>query len=148
MNIFKKAFLKVSFLASQQLGYIQQIVGMLFSIVIDPLRKKWSLEGYKQLEDVRRFAQDEDVWFEELVILLEEIKLLIKNKADKQLFYTANARLSELSEFFDMDDDAFANKFKEVYLHYQNQRILNQIIKNLRNYYHHPIYWANFVLID
>ena len=135
MNIFKKVFLKCALWSAEKTGYTMQKIGALRYASLETLCKKWSLEEYEKLEDARLLSQSEEHWFEELQILIDEISLLIKKQGDKKLFYVANERLYELAEVFDMEDEAFVEKFKENYLCFTNQQILKQVDPSLKAFH-------------
>ena len=128
MFFFKKMLLKWAIWSAEKTGYTMQKLGALRYASLNPLRKKWDVQVYKELEDARMLAQSEEHWFEELQILIDEISILIEKQGDKQQFYVANARLFELSKVFDMTDEAFIERFKENYMSFNNQQILKQIL--------------------
>lgn len=146
MNIFKKVVLKWAIWSAEKTGYTMQKIGALRYASLETLCKKWSLEEYEKLEDARMLAQSEEHWFEELQILIDEISLLIKKQGDKQLFYVANERLYELAEGFDMEDEAFVEKFKEKYLCVTNQQILKQVDPSLKAFHNYFYERADFML--
>ena len=146
MNIFKKAFLKWALWSAEKTGYTMQKIGALRYASLETLCKKWSLEEYEKLEDARLLSQSEEHWFEELQILIDEISLLIKKQGDKKLFYVANERLYELAEVFDMEDEAFVEKFKENYLCFTNQQILKQVDPSLKAFHNYFYEQADFML--
>ncbi|MBR1947097.1 MAG: CHAT domain-containing protein [Bacteroidaceae bacterium] len=146
MNIFKKLFLKWAIWSAEKTGYTMQKIVALRYVSYESLRKEWSLEEYKKLDAARMLAQSEEHWFEELQILIDEVSLLIKIEGDRQLFYEANKRLQELSEIFDMDDEAFAEKFKENYLCFTNRQILKQTAPSLKGFYNYFYVRADFML--
>ena len=146
MNIFKKAFLRWAIWSAEKTGYTMQKIGALRYAALYPLRKKWDVQVYKELEDARMLAQSEEHWFEELQILIDEISILIEKQGDKQLFYVANARLLELSRVFDMTDEAFIETFKENYMCFSNQQILKQIDPCLKGFYNYFYERADFML--
>ena len=123
-----------------------QKLGALRYASLNPLRKKWDVQVYKELEDARMLAQSEEHWFEELQILIDEISILIEKQGDKHLFYVANARLYELAEVFDMEDDVFADKFKKNYLCFNNRQILKQVEPCLKGFYNYFYERADFML--
>ena len=146
MNIFKKALLKCVLWSAEKTGYTMQKIGALRYAALYPLRKKYDVQVYKELEDARMLAQSEEHWFEELQILIDEISILIEKQGDKHLFYVANARLYELAEVFDMEDDVFADKFKKNYLCFNNRQILKQVEPCLRGFYNYFYEKADFML--
>lgn len=146
MNIFKKVFLKWALWSAEKTGYTMQKIGALRYASLETLCKKWSLEEYEKLEDARLLSQSEEHWFEELQILIDEISLLIKKQGDKKLFYVANERLYELAEVFDMEDEAFVEKFKENYLCFTNQQILKQVDPSLKAFHNYFYEQADFML--
>lgn len=146
MNIFKKALLRLAIWSAEKTGYTMQKIGALSYASLETLYKKWSQKEYENLENVRMLAQSEEHWFEELQILIEEVSILIEKQGDKQLFYVANARLYELAEVFDMEDEAFAEKFKENYLCFTNQQILKQIEPSLKGFYNYFYKRSDFML--
>ena len=146
MNIFKKTFLKWAIWSAEKTGYTMQKIGALRYASLVSLYKKWELKEYEKWESARILAQAEEHWFEELQILIDEISLLIKTKGDKQLFCEANARLLELSQVFDMGNEAFIEKFKENYLCFTNQQILKQINPCLKGFYNYFYERADFML--
>ena len=146
MNIFKKAFLRRAIWSAEKTGYTMQKIGALRYAALYPLRKKWDVQVYKELEDARMLAQSEEHWFEELQILIDEISILIEKQGDKHLFYVANARLYELAEVFDMEDDVFADKFKKNYLCFNNRQILKQVEPYLKGFYNYFYERVDFML--
>ena len=131
MNIFKKILNKFIIWCTVKRGYARLLDNMC-RIYIGSLNKKWDMQKYKQLDDVRIVAESDGLWFEEMRILIQEISLLIKQQADKQLFYVANARLIKLSEILDLDDEEFAEKFQEKYkssVYQYNLKLLDSILK-------------------
>ena len=62
-----------------------------------PLREGRDKEAYESLEAVRKMAEEENHWFEEFNILLNEVWYLIQHGGDdgRQLFYAANLRMKE-----------------------------------------------------
>ena len=146
MNIFKKTLLKLVLSYAERTGFTMQKICALHRLSNDALCKKWDIQEYQKVEEIRMLAQSEEHWFEELYILIDEISLLIKIQGDKQLFYAANARLSELSQIFDMDDDVFADKFMENYLCFTEPRILKQIVPYLKDFYNYFFERADFML--
>lgn len=146
MNIFKKAFLRWAIWSAEKTGYTMQKIGALRYAALYPLRKKWDVQVYKELQDARMLAQSEEHWFEELQILIDEISILIEKQGDKHLFYVANARLYELAEVFDMEDDVFADKFKKNYLCFNNQQIFKQVEPCLKGFYNYFYERADFML--
>lgn len=76
----------------------------------------WNESAYNDLEKVRKMAEEKGHWFEELWILLDEVKYLINSHNDQDLFYTANLRLKELQSVFEMPNDEFKTIFEENYI--------------------------------
>ncbi len=146
MNIIKKALSMWAIWSAEKIGYTLQKIETLRYISVESLCKKWSTKEYIKLEETRMLAQSEEHWFEELQILIDEVYLLIKNKGDKQLFYTANERLLNLHQIFDIDDDTFAEKYKERYLCFNDQRIKKHIESFLRSLYNYYYKRADFML--
>lgn len=138
MNIFKKILNKFIIWCTVKRGYARLLDNMC-RIYIGSLNKKWDIQKYKQLDDVRIVAESDGLWFEEMRILIQEISLLIKQQADKQLFYVANARLIKLSEILDLDDEEFAEKFQEKYkssVYQYNLKLLDSILKEFFDYFY------------
>ena len=102
-----------------------------------PLREGRDKEAYESLEAVRKMAEEENHWFEEFNILLNEVWYLIQHGGDdgRQLFYAANLRMKELQRVFDMPDDEFKSKFEEIYLHGKIQILQERTFEVLIQFY-------------
>lgn len=122
-------------MAADVSGYTMQKILALHCKATMSLSDGWSESAYKELEDARKMAKEKDHWFEELWILLDEVQYLIENHIDQDLFYTANLRLKELHNVFDMPDDKFKSAFEENYIHGKMQKIQEQTFECLVKFY-------------
>ncbi len=73
-------------------------------------------ENIKELEKIRTSAAEHGFFFEECLLLLDEIQYLIETGLEEGLFESAQERLLELEKVFDLDKDSFKNKVETVYL--------------------------------
>lgn len=116
-------------------GYTMQKIFALHCKDISTLYNGWDESVYNDLENVRKMAKEKGHWFEELWILLDEVKYLINNHNDQDLFYTANLRLKELHSVFEMPDDEFKTIFEENYINGKKQIIQKQTYECLVKLY-------------
>ena len=116
-------------------GYTMQKILALHCKATTSLSNGWNESAYNDLESARKMAKEENHWFEELWILLDEVQCLIENHNDQDLFYAANLRLKELHTVFDMPDDEFRSTFDENYIHGKIQKIQEQTFECLAKFY-------------
>ena len=116
-------------------GYTMQKILALHCKATTSLSNGWNESAYNDLESARKMAKEENHWFEELWILLDEVQCLIENHNDQDLFYAANLRLKELHTVFDMPDDEFKSTFDENYIHGKIQKIQEQTFECLAKFY-------------
>lgn len=116
-------------------GYTMQKILALHCKATTSLSNGWNESAYNDLESARKMAKEENHWFEELWILLDEVQYLIENHNDQDLFYAANLRLKELHTVFDMPDDEFKSTFDENHIHGKIQKIQEQTFECLVKFY-------------
>ena len=73
-------------------------------------------ENIKELEKIRTSAAEHGFFFEECLLLMDEIQYLIETGMEENLFESARKRLLELEKVFDLDKDTFKDKVETVYL--------------------------------
>lgn len=146
MNVFRKILLNVSISLAEKAQYTMHQIDAMRQLALDTLDKKWDLKEYLNLENARLLAQEKEHWFEELQILIDQVSLIIREQKDKEFFYAANKRLLELSDVFNIDDEAFALKFNENYRCFTNANILAQVDQFLRLLYKYFYKKADFML--
>lgn len=135
MGFFKNLLLKYSIVAADASGYTMQKILALHCKAIMSLSNGWNESAYIDLESARKMAKEENHWFEELWILLDEVQYLLENHNDHDLFYTANLRLKELHKVFDMPDNEFKSAFEENYIYGKIQKIQEQTFECLVKFY-------------
>lgn len=135
MGFFKNLLLKYSIVAADATGYTMQKILALHCKAIMSLSNGWNESAYIDLESARKMAKEENHWFEELWILLDEAQYLLENHNDHDLFYTANLRLKELHNVFDMPDNDFKSAFEENYIYGKIQKIQEQTFECLVKFY-------------
>lgn len=135
MGYFKNILLKYSIFAADVTGYTMQKILALHCKAITSLNIGWNESAYRDLESARKIAEEENHWFEELWILLDEEQYLIENHNDLDLFYAANFRLKELLKVFDMPDDAFKSEFEKNYINGKIKKIQEQTFECLVKFY-------------
>lgn len=126
-------------------GYTMQKILALHCKATTSLSKGWNESAYNDLESARKMAKEENHWFEELWILLDEVKYLIENHNDLDLFYAANLRLKELHTILDMPDDEFKSTFEENYIHGKIQKIQEQTFECLVKFYDGLYRYADYM---
>lgn len=135
MGFLKNILIKYSMMTADVTGYTMQKILALHYKAIASLSNCWNESAYNDLESARKMAKDDNHWFEELWILLDEVQYLIENHNDQDLFYTANLRLKELHIIFDMPDDEFKSAFEENYILGKIQKIQEQTFECLVKFY-------------
>lgn len=135
MGLFKNLLFKYAVIAADKAGYTMQKILALHCKATTSLSNGWNESAYNDLESARKMAKEENHWFEELWILLDEVQYLIENHNDQDLFYAANLRLKELHTVFDMPDDEFKSTFDENYIHGKIQKIQEQTFECLVKFY-------------
>lgn len=135
MGFFKTIFAKYAVKTAEMTGYTMQKLLALHCIAISSLKVGWNESAYNDLENARKMAEAENHWFEELWILLDEVRCLIEIHYDRDLFYTANLRLKNLHKVFDMTDEEFKSKFEEYYINGKIQKIQEQTFECLVKFY-------------
>lgn len=127
-------------------GYTMQKIFALHCKAISTLYDGWDDSAYNDLEEVRKMAEKKGHLFEELWILLDEVKYLINNHNDRDLFYAANLRLKELHSVFEMPDDEFKTIFEENYVNGKKPIIQKQtyecLLKLYDRFFRHADYMA------
>lgn len=137
MGIFKD-LLKRYFVVwtATMTGYTMQKLLALHRKAVASLNDGWSESAYNDLENVRKMAEAENHWFEELLILLDEVRFLIENHHEgHDLFYIAEHRLKELHEIFDMPDEEFKSEFEYNYTNGKMEWMRNQTFEYLMKVY-------------
>ena len=135
MRFFKNMVAKYAVKTAEITGYTMQKLLALHSISTALLKDDWNESAYNDLENARKMAEAENHWFEELWILLDEVRCLIEIHYDLDLFYTANLRLKNLHKVFDMNDEEFKAKFEEYYINGKIQKIQEQTFECLVKFY-------------
>ena len=135
MNILQKLLLRGLLSMPEKYQFAMTQIDAMRALALDKLDKKWKLKGYQNLEKARLLAQEKEHWLGELQILMDQVSIIIREQQDKEFFYAANERLLELSDVFDMDDEAFASKFNEKYRYIENPMLLAQVDHFLRGLY-------------
>lgn len=127
-------------------GYTMQKILALHYKATASLSNCWNESAYNDLDAARKMAKEENHWFEELWILLDEVQYLIENHHDQDLFYIANLRLKELHSVFEMPDDEFKTKFEENYINGTKPIIQKQtyecLVKLYDRFFKHADYMA------
>ena len=131
----KKLLAKYAVKTAEITGYTMQKLLALHSISTALLKDDWNESAYNDLENTRIMAEAENHWFEELWILLDEVRCLIEIHYDRDLFYTANLRLKNLHKVFDMSDEDFKSKFEENYINGKIQKVQEQTFECLVKFY-------------
>lgn len=135
MGFFRKLLIKYAGKAAEKTGYTLQKILVLYYQASMSLSGGWNASAYNDLENARKMAKDENHWFEELWILMNEVQYLTENHKDPDLFYTANFRLKELHKVFDMPDDVFKSIFEENYINGKIHKIQTQTFECLVKFY-------------
>lgn len=135
MNIFKKVLFKWALLSAEKTDYTMQKILVLYNEAALALTKEWSESSYQKLMNVRDFSKLQDHWFEELWILLNEVKYLQEHHNDQKLFYAANERLLKLHEIFDLSNEDFKTKYEENYINGKISKIQEQTEECLLKFY-------------
>ena len=99
------------------------------------LRRGWKESAYNDLENARKLAEEKNLWFEELWILLIEVQYFLNDHKDQGLLNAANARLQELQAVFDMPDDVFKSKFREYHIDEKIRKMREVIYERLKVFY-------------
>lgn len=140
-NLLEKCAVKTAEMAGHTM--MKLLVQYRFSTAL--LKDDWNESAYNDLENVRRMAETENHWFEELLILLYEVRCLIEIHDDRDLFYTANHRLQNLHKVFDMPNEEFKYKFEENYINGKIQKIQEQTFEWLVNIYDQLYIYADYM---
>lgn len=135
MGFFKNILIKYAMMTEDVTGYTMQKILALHCKATMSLSNGWNESAYNELVDARKMAKEENHWFEELWILLDEVQYLIENHNDQDLFYTANLRLKELHNVFDIPDDEFKSAFVENYINGKIEKIQEQTFECLVKFY-------------
>lgn len=135
MNTLKRLIRKMDLWSAENTGFTMLRIAALRHTSLDVLNKNWDIKQYENLEKVRLLAQSEVHCFEELQLLIDEILLLTSEQGEKHLLYVANERLSELSRVFDMDDETFVGRFRQIYYGSSNSKIRAEVLPCLNDLY-------------
>lgn len=123
MSFIKKILNKYIILAADMAGYTLLKIMTLYEPIAKLLKNGWNESAYENLEVIRKIAESEKHWFEELWILIYEAQVLIEFHKDPDLFYAVNNRLIELQEIFDMPDEEFTVEFERYYIKRKNRKL-------------------------
>lgn len=135
MRYVKNLIAKLAMPALEKVGYdLPRIVAWRYKAVCE-LEKEWSESAYCYMKEARKLAESTGHCFEELLILLDEAKYLLRYQKDVCLYYEVNLRLNELHKVFGMSDEDFRTKYQEVYWNLNNTQIHKLTDKCLIEFY-------------